>query len=462
MKTGLDLGAIGTLFQVGTVGGASDGQLLERFLAGRDRGAESAFAGLVALHGPMVWRVCRTILADSHAAEDAFQATFLILAQRAASIRKRDRVGPWLHGVARRVALRAKPETTARRRGGDEIPSIARPDIPDPARREQLEALHQEIRRLAEKYRAAVILCDLENRTHIEAARLLNCPVGTVSVRVARARELLRARLTRRGLAPAAALAGSMLGIETADAAMARELATSTTRLVMGLVGGTLKTGTLPAAIAKLTQGGIGTVNASKLIVASGVLAVGIGSTSGGWLAADQKPDQGQPNPAPAATSPARRALDSAAPAKKTERPRGNQFPAVPTERIAVIKTLEEWKYPDSQILQGASQEDKENPDVTDIQSTAIWTTPDPVEKVSKFYSDKFPKVTVINGGHADEVTRLGDFVQNDSQKRPVTVRIFQSHRAGIAFTIVVTRAEGETLTHIAASHFRCSRLINE
>src|SRR4051812_22194343 len=107
--------SIRTLFGVGSVGGMTDGQLLEQFLSRRDEGAESAFAALVALHGPMVWDVCRSVLSDPHAAEDAFQATFLILVRKAGSIHRREAIGPWLYGVARRVAVRAKSAAALRR-----------------------------------------------------------------------------------------------------------------------------------------------------------------------------------------------------------------------------------------------------------------------------------------------------------------------------------------------------------
>ena len=101
--------SIQTPYGAESVGPMADGPLLERFLSQRDEDAEAGFAALVALHGPMVWDVCRAVLSDPHAAEDAFQATFLILVRKAGSIRRRDSVGPWLYGVARRVAVRARP-----------------------------------------------------------------------------------------------------------------------------------------------------------------------------------------------------------------------------------------------------------------------------------------------------------------------------------------------------------------
>ena len=154
---------------------------------------KTAFAGLVARHGPMVWNVCRSVLLDAHAAEDAFQATFMILVKKAASIRRRETLASWLYGVARRVAVRARK--TAVRRGElrwGQVAEMKASSMPDPSRHEEIEALHQELDRLPERYRAVLVLCHLEGRTHAEAARLLNCPAGTVSIRVSRARERLQ------------------------------------------------------------------------------------------------------------------------------------------------------------------------------------------------------------------------------------------------------------------------------
>ena len=233
--------SIHVLFSEGSVCGLTDGQLLEQFLSQQGEIAEMAFAALVRLHGPMVWDVCSSVLSDSHAAEDAFQATFLILVRKASSIRRRDAVGPWLYGVARRVAVRAKAVMIARRRReGQEGTEMEAAPGPDPARREQMEALHEEVDRLAEKYRTPLVLCYFEGRTHAEAARLLRCPVGTVSIRLSRARERLRARLTRRGLLFSAAWMGAMPGAEA-----------RATAIPAGLVETTIK-----AAIARCSRQG--------------------------------------------------------------------------------------------------------------------------------------------------------------------------------------------------------------
>ena len=201
------------------VAGVSDGQLLARFNARRDELAEIAFTALVRRHGPMVLRVCRQVLGDWHTADDAFQATFLILARRAGSIRRPDLLGHWLYGVASRTARTARVRNERKRRreaieGEDmsarPIDDAHRPEVSLVAR-EELEALHEEVCRLPERYRIPIVLCELEGLTYHEAALRLRCPVSTIGVRLKRARERLRLRLTQRGLAPTAGLIGALL-----------------------------------------------------------------------------------------------------------------------------------------------------------------------------------------------------------------------------------------------------------
>ena len=181
-------------------GGLTDAELLTRFTARRDK---AAFELLVWRHGPMVLRVCRRVLRDDHAAEDAFQASFLTLACKAGSIGKQESVGSWLYKVAYRVALRAA-EGSARQAALAtplrDIPSRSLDPAEEAAWHELGPLLDAEVRRLPEKYRAAFILCCLEGRTNEEASRELGCPKGTVLSRLARARERLRKRLERRGL----------------------------------------------------------------------------------------------------------------------------------------------------------------------------------------------------------------------------------------------------------------------
>ncbi|MHC5536974.1 RNA polymerase sigma factor [Singulisphaera rosea] len=183
-----------------------DEQLLDRFLAGEKAGAEEAFRELVVRHGPMVLGVCRQILSQQQDAEDAFQATFLVLSLKANTIHDRRVLGRWLYEVAYRIAVRSKINVNRRRafeRQGAEM-SVQAEDF-EPGWSELRPVLHEEVNRLPEKYRAPVVLSYLEGKSNEEVARLLRWPVGTVKGRLSRARDLLRERLTRRGLVLSAA-----------------------------------------------------------------------------------------------------------------------------------------------------------------------------------------------------------------------------------------------------------------
>ncbi len=192
-------GTIETLFQFGTTGEWSDGELLDRFVARDDETRSAAFEVLVHRHGPMVLDVCRNVLRNDHEAEDAFQATFLILARQARSIHQRASVGSWLFGVATRVASRARVDSARRRAREGAFAQAVATRAPTNCDEAAKVALHEEIARLSEKYREPVVLCCLEGMSYKAAAERLGCPVGTVSVRLMRAREKLRARLVRRG-----------------------------------------------------------------------------------------------------------------------------------------------------------------------------------------------------------------------------------------------------------------------
>jgi RNA polymerase sigma factor (sigma-70 family) len=180
----------------------ADGVLLERFAA---HGDEAAFEALLQRHGPMVFGLCRRLLADTAEAEDAFQATFLVLVRRARSVRKRESLGSWLFGVASRIARRARAGAARRRRREQAAARTADGAAPPAEPNDLRRVLDEEIDRLPEKYRAPVVLCYFEGRTNEEAARQLRWPTGTVQGRLARARNLLRSRLTRRGVALGAA-----------------------------------------------------------------------------------------------------------------------------------------------------------------------------------------------------------------------------------------------------------------
>ena len=230
---------LSSLFRVGTQAGVPDAQLLDRFVAGRDEAGEAAFRALVERHGPMVLGVCQNVLGDRHDAEDAFQVTFLVLARKAGSIRKQRALGSWLHGTAHRVALRA--QTAARRRLGRETKVAKGVEIAAPAaeagedHRDLAAALHQEIRWLPEKYRVPIVLCYLQGMTHDHAASELGWPVGTVRGRLARGRDMLRTRLTRRGLTLSSGfVAAAGPPPETMSAALPAALVDTTVRAALG------------------------------------------------------------------------------------------------------------------------------------------------------------------------------------------------------------------------------------
>ena len=209
-RAGSPANLIESLFADGSAIGVRDEQLLERFVLQRDEGAELAFGAVVERHGPMVLSVCRNALRDQDDAEDAFQATFLVLARKASSLRAPGRLSPWLHGVALRTCqkIRAQRSRLDRLRSRVETRALMNVDHEsdrETIRQEETEMLHDEIGRLPDRYRTPIVLCCLEGLTQEEAARQLGWPIGTVGVRLMRARERLRSRLTRRGLAPATA-----------------------------------------------------------------------------------------------------------------------------------------------------------------------------------------------------------------------------------------------------------------
>jgi RNA polymerase sigma factor (sigma-70 family) len=259
--------------------GQTDTALLERFVAGRD---EAAFELLLWRHGGMVLSVCRSVLGRSPDVEDAFQATFLLLASRAGSISKREAVGSWLYKVAYRVALRARAEALRRPRQAPADADLPAPEPPeDLVWRDLRPVLDEEVSRLPEKYRAAVVLCYLEGRTYEEAARQIGCPRGTVAVRLKRGRELLRVRLTRRGLGPVAGLVAA--GTPGSAPSVSAALVQPTLRAALGYVAGNTTAGgaaSVPAVA--LAEGVLRTMSLVQLKTATAIFVLVVGLLGGG------------------------------------------------------------------------------------------------------------------------------------------------------------------------------------
>jgi membrane fusion protein (multidrug efflux system) len=259
-----------TLFNVGAIGARSDGQLLEQFATGRGEPRELAFAALVERHGPFVLRVCRAVLRDAHAADDAFQATFLALARKAGSLWAEDSLAPWLHQAASRAAAHDR-STTIRRRTHERAAAALRAKSvaqPHHSNDDDLEKIiHEEIDRLPRRFRVAVVLCDLEGRTHEQAARHLGCAVGTVKSRLARGRTRLRGRLVRRGVAPATALVAAAAAGSAARAAVPASLAESTVLCAV-------TASAVPTAVAVITEGVLRSMFLRKVKLVMPVAAV--------------------------------------------------------------------------------------------------------------------------------------------------------------------------------------------
>ncbi len=279
--------AIRILFEVGTVGGLTDGQLLEQFAARKTEAGEAAFTALVARHGPMVLSVCGGLLGDAHDAEDAFQATFLILAKKSRSIRDPELLGNWLYGVARKTAQKAKARRARwRDRTGGEgaMSSVAvvrgLAEL-EPVHREETAALHEEVDRLPRSLRAPIVLCYLEGLTHDEAARRLRWPIGTVRSRMARARDLLRGRLTRRGLAYGA-IAAALESQRAVMAEVPHALVDMTARSATGLTSGTVS-GLISMPVATLIEEVLKAMFISQIkrtamiVLAAACIATGVG-----------------------------------------------------------------------------------------------------------------------------------------------------------------------------------------
>ncbi len=286
VRTGRVLTSWQTLLEAGTVAGLTDGMLLERFAARRDGAAEVAFTALVARHGPMVRQVCRRLLDDPHDAEDAFQATFLVLARKAGAIRHPNRLSGWLYGTAHRVSSKLKVDSARRRRHEARAALAEEGWIDDPGRREEVKAVLEEVARLPETYRAAVVLCELEGLTQDEAARSLGHSDRTLRRQLTRAHDLLRARLIRRGVVPGAAVIATTLAPEPAAAAVSTVTADTIARAATQFVTAGSSTGLVPASSAFILAEGVIKamfwIKWKGVVVGAGAfLALGIGAGVG-------------------------------------------------------------------------------------------------------------------------------------------------------------------------------------
>ena len=276
-------GMVSSLFSPESTTARTDEQLLQQFLSGSDESAEAAFAALVERYGPIVQRVCVNVLGNPHEAQDAAQAAFLVLARKARSIRKLGSLGPWLHGVAVRVARRAK-SAAARRRVAEQRKAEMMHEI-DHAEGGSApidySELHEEIDRLPEKYRFPIILCYMQGKTQTQAALALSWPLGTVQIRLHRGRERLRSRLTRRG-AGLIALSSTVLtnSLSVTPGMLEREWTETTARAAVRFAAGKGTGGLVALPVAGLAEKVLAAMLGKSLITAS-LIAASLASAGG-------------------------------------------------------------------------------------------------------------------------------------------------------------------------------------
>ncbi|HEV3262212.1 MAG TPA: sigma-70 family RNA polymerase sigma factor [Gemmataceae bacterium] len=339
-RLGTVLRHIHSMVDAQSLAGATDGQLLARFASQRQ---EAAFAALLRRHGPMVLGVCRRVLRRDHDAEDVFQATFLLLARKAGSIRKRESVSSWLHGVAYRLAVKARVQG-ARRRAHERQAATMRTTRPRAqAAWQELQAMLDEAtEELPEKYRTALVLCYLEGKTHKEAAHQLGCPLVTFRTWLARGRKLLRDRLVRRGLALSAGALASALATSTADAGVPASLLNPTLRAALKFAAGEAAARVAAPPVAVLVEGGLKAMLGNKLRIATVLLFAAALAAGGTGLVTHQvlagRQDAARQAGAPKSTTPrAARPKPENDPQARTDR-HGDPLPDGALLRIGTVR----------------------------------------------------------------------------------------------------------------------------
>jgi RNA polymerase sigma factor (sigma-70 family) len=279
----------------------TDRQLLERFLSRKD---EAAFAALVRRYGPLVLSVCRRVLDRIQDAEDAFQATFLVLVRKGWSIGNPELLGNWLYGVAYRVARKARVRAARRREQERQAEPMVVSDPSDAVSWDEMRtALDEELHRLPEKYRQPLVLCYLQGLTNEEAARRLGWPAGSMSYRLGRAREMLRDRLTGRLRGAPPASFGLMLALGAGNAALPSRLVDATVHSAT-LFGAGKAAGGVSAGVGSLVEAALRAMGIPwrKLLGTIGLILIAVGVASGtvayfSWPAQPDAPETALPQP---------------------------------------------------------------------------------------------------------------------------------------------------------------------
>jgi RNA polymerase sigma factor (sigma-70 family) len=327
----------------------TDGQLLTRFLDRRD---EDAFAALVKRHGPMVWSVCRRLLANHHDAEDAFQATFLVLVRKAATVLPRERVANWLYGVAYLTAHRGQVAAAKARRRERQVATMPEPAVVEPDLWDDLQPLlDQEVSRLPDPYRVVVVLCDLEGKTRQEAARQLGLPEGTVASRLARARSLLAKRLARHGLGVSGGALAAVLSQKAASASVPSSVVSSTIKAASLLAAGQAAAVLVSVKVAALTEGVMKAMLLTRLksamvgLLVVFVLMVGAGAVVSRTSAGEQPDKEKNVKDAEEAVKDAEKALNEAKKALNEAKEKADKQAAPSNSDKGEAKIKTRWEY---------------------------------------------------------------------------------------------------------------------
>src|SRR5262245_50144480 len=287
--------------------GLTDQQLLEDYISRRD---QAPLAALVQRHGPMVWGVCRRVLTNYHDAEDAFQATFLVLVGRAASIASPELLANWLYGVAHQTAIKARATVAKRKTRERQVT-----EMPEPAGVEQnlwndlQPLLDQELSRLPDKYRGVIVLCDLEGKTRKEVAGQLGCAEGTVASRLARARNMLAKWLARHGVVLSGGALAGVLSQQLASAGVPYSVVSSTIKAASLFAAGQAA-GVISVTVAALTEGVMKAMLFSKLKTAFAIVLI-LGFVATGATILTCRSAAGQDDKKPAAEKPVEPAAKS-------------------------------------------------------------------------------------------------------------------------------------------------------
>ncbi len=343
-------------------GDRDDAQLLRRFLADRD---ESAFTMIVQRYGAMVWGLCVRRLGETPEAEDAFQATFLVLVRKASSLRGPELLGPWLYGVAYRTALKVRGQRARRAARETPLPEQLAEKPSEHLWRDLRPVIDEEVNRLPEKYRQPVLLCYLQGLSSEEAARRLGCAKGTIFSRLSRARDLLRRRLARRGVSVSAGALAAVLTEKAVVRAAPVALCETTIRMSLALVTGQ----TLSVPLAALVEGVLRSMFLNKVkFVVIVLLALGLVGSGAGFVA--HQTAAGPPTPKRAATPNLRAGVadqpkEKTSPSKrKADRPKieaANDPSALVAPSLAPIR-LKEWR---DKLIQPFHFDPNVDPDLT-------------------------------------------------------------------------------------------------